>query len=79
MKKIIGIGIAVVVIAAIACVGFKLHSDAGYYYTQIDNSKAEQITSNGGVIDFNGGMSYSFLPITKRARKRTLNSEQKRN
>ena len=60
MKKIIGIGIAVVVISAIACVGLKLNSDAGYYHTQIDNSMSEQITSDGGVIDFNGGMSYSY-------------------
>lgn len=58
--KLIGIGIAVVIAAVLTCVGIKLHSDAGYYYTQIDNSKAEQIESNGGVIDFNGGMSYSY-------------------
>lgn len=59
-KKIIGIGITAVIIAVIACFGIKLYSDAGYYYTQIDNSKVEQIQSNGGVIDFSGGMSYSY-------------------
>jgi len=59
-KKIIGIGITAVIIAVIACFGIKFYSDAGYYYTQIDNSKVEQIQSNGGVIDFSGGMSYSY-------------------
>lgn len=60
MKKFISIGVAVVIVAAIACFGFKFYSDADYYYTQIDNSKVEQIKSDGGVIDLTGGMSYSY-------------------
>ena len=60
MKKLISIGVTAVIVAAIACVGIKLYSDAGYYYTRIDNSKVEQVESNGGVVDFTGGMSYSY-------------------
>lgn len=61
MKKFVSIGLTVVIVAVIACVGIKLYSDGDYYYTQIDNSKVEQIESNGGgVIDFTGGMSYSY-------------------
>lgn len=63
-RKFIGIGIAAVIVVAIACFGIKFYSDAGYYYTQIDNSKVEQIESNGGVIDFNGGMSYSYKLVS---------------
>lgn len=59
-KKMIIAGIAVVIIAALSCFGFKLYSDAGEYYTQIDNTKIEQIESKGGVIDFTGGMSYQY-------------------
>lgn len=59
-KKIIGIGIAVIIVAAIACFGVKFYADADYYYTQIDNSQVSQIESDGGVIDFKGGMSYQY-------------------
>ena len=30
------------------------------YYSQIDNSKIEQVESSGVVIDFTGGMSYQY-------------------
>lgn len=30
------------------------------YYTQIDNSKIEQIDSQGGVFDIHGGMKYEY-------------------
>ncbi|MDE6261330.1 MAG: YxeA family protein [Oscillospiraceae bacterium] len=30
------------------------------YYTQIDNSKITENHSNGGVIDFTGGLAYSY-------------------
>ncbi|MDE6110897.1 MAG: YxeA family protein [Eubacterium sp.] len=43
-----------------ACFGIKLYSESGYYYTQIDNSNIEEVDSNGGVVDFTGGMSYSY-------------------
>lgn len=60
MKKILfGIGVIVLIVI---CFGFFLLSGAGstYYYSQIDNSKIEQADSNGGVIDFNGSMDYSY-------------------
>ena len=57
-KMLIGIG-AVMVLAAI-CFFFLLEAGSVYYYTQIDNSKIEQVESRGGVIDFTGGMSYQY-------------------
>ena len=30
------------------------------YYTQIDNTKLEQIDSKGGIIDIHGGMKYEY-------------------
>ena len=46
----------------LAAICFFFLSEAGsvYYYTQIDNSKIEQVESRGGVIDFTGGMSYQY-------------------
>ena len=63
MKKLISIGVTAVIIAAIACFGIKVYADGDYYYTQIDNSKVEQIESHGGVVDFTGGMSYSYTLV----------------
>ena len=63
MKKLISIGVTAVIIAAIACFGIKFYSDGSYYYTQIDNSKVEQIESHGGVVDFTGGMSYAYTLV----------------
>lgn len=64
MKKKIMLGITVATIAVIGFVGFCAWflSGAGstYYYAQIDNNKIEQGDSNGGVINFHGGMSYSY-------------------
>lgn len=59
-KRIIAAALAAALIIIFAGVGFKLYSDAGEYYTQIDNSKIEQLESKGGVIDFTGGMSYQY-------------------
>lgn len=61
MKKKILLGISIVVLIVI-CFGVFLLSGAGstYYYSQIDNSKIEQADTNGGVIDFNGSMDYSY-------------------
>lgn len=65
MKKIIGFGIVVVVLAAICSVIF-LGSEAGsmYYYSQIDNTKIEQTESRGGVINFGGSMKYSYTLLS---------------
>ncbi len=63
MKKRIMVGITVVVIVVgfiCFCMWFLSGTDSTYYYTQIDNSKIEQVDSRGGVIDLKGGMSYSY-------------------
>ncbi|MDE6660066.1 MAG: YxeA family protein [Eubacterium sp.] len=60
MKKVVSIGLAIVFVAAIAYYGIAFYSDGDCCYTQIDNSKVEEIKSNGGVIDFSGGMKYSY-------------------
>lgn len=54
------IGATVVLVAMCICVFFSLDTGSTYYYTQIDNSKIQQLESRGGVIDFNGGMSYQY-------------------
>lgn len=61
MKKKVLFGIGIVVVLAI-CLCVYLLSGAGstYYYSQIDNSKIEQDDADGGVIDFSGGMAYSY-------------------
>ncbi len=61
MKKkiLLEIGSAALVVI---CFGIFLLSGAGstYYYSQIDNSKIEQGNTNGGVINFDGNMDYSY-------------------
>ena len=60
MKKII-IGIAaIVVLGAVGLSMWSFSGDGSVYYTQIDNSKVEEVDSEGGVIDFDGGMPYSY-------------------
>lgn len=61
-KLLIGIGaVAVVFVGLICfCMWFLSESGSTYYYTQIDNSKLEQVNSHGGVIDLHGGLSYSY-------------------
>ncbi len=52
---------AVIVIGFIcSCIWFLSGAGSTYYYTQIDDSKIEQIHSRGGVIDPQGGMRYSY-------------------
>ncbi len=64
MKKnvLVGIGIAVAVVAALLSLGAWLYSGSGsiYYYTQIDNSRIVDGKPRDGVIDMQGGMSYSY-------------------
>ena len=64
MKKnvFVGIGIAVAVGAALLSLGVWLYSGSGstYYYTQIDNSRIAEGKPRDGVIDLDGGMSYSY-------------------
>ncbi len=59
MKKRILFGMGTVVFVVV-CIFFFLESGSTYYYSQIDNSKIEQVESRGGVIDFSGGMDYSY-------------------
>ena len=61
MKKRILFGIGAVVLVAICvCIFFLSKVGSTYYYSQIDNRKIEQVESRGGVIDFSGGMGYSY-------------------
>ena len=64
MKKnmIVGLSVVAVIIAGFICFCIWFLSGAGstYYYSQIDNSKVEQIESKGGVINFSGSMDYSY-------------------
>ena len=78
MKKKILIGIIAIIMCFI-CFSMWILSGIGntYYYVQIDNSKIEQINSSGGVIDFNGGMSY-FL-TTRMEREKILHLEHQEN
>ena len=59
MKKGILFGIGAFVLVAV-CVFFLLEAGSTYYYSQIDNSKMEQVESRGGVINFKGSMDYSY-------------------
>lgn len=61
MKKGIFFGIGAVVLAAVCvCILFLSEAGSTYYYSQIDNSKMEQVESRGGVINFSGSMEYSY-------------------
>ena len=61
-RLFIGIGVVIVIAVGFICFSVLLFSGTGsrYYYSQIDNSKIEQVESRGGVIDFSGGMSYQY-------------------
>lgn len=62
MKKITGLSAAAVMIAGFICfcIWFLSGTGSTYYYSQIDNSKVEQVESKGGVINFSGSMDYSY-------------------
>ncbi|MBD5504434.1 MAG: YxeA family protein [Lachnospiraceae bacterium] len=61
-KILIGIGTAIVIAVCLLSLFMYVFSEngSGYYYVQIDNSKIEQGNSRDGVIDFQGGMDYSY-------------------
>lgn len=61
MKKrtLFGIGV-VAFIAVCVCIFFVSEAGSTYYYSQIDNSKIEPGKPRDGVIDFSGGMDYSY-------------------
>ena len=55
------IGIPVVLVLLFClCAWLFMVADSQYYYDQIDNSKMSSNSSNGGVIDFSGGLDYSY-------------------
>ncbi len=63
MKNKATIGIcAAVLFIGLVCFGIWFLSGTGSadYYTQIDNSKMEEVHSRGGVVDFKGGLPYSY-------------------
>lgn len=55
---------AIVIVIALGAVTFKwglLDTVAnGEYYTQIDNGKVHKLQSEGGVVDFTGGMKWEY-------------------
>ena len=67
MKEKLSVAVAAaILLAVLVCLGGLFLSGTGGagYYTQIDNSKIEEVQSRGGVIDFKGGMPYSYtLPV----------------
>lgn len=56
------VGIVVAALVAVGIAGWWLLSGItdGTYYTQIDNSRIEDLESKGGVVDPTGGMSFSY-------------------
>ena len=76
MKNKILIGIGTAIVIAVCLLSLFLYAfsenDSGYYYVQIDNSKIEQGNLRDGVIDFQGGMDYSYtLPAYDAKGRRT--------
>ena len=68
MKKKVKITIGIVSVLLIGLVGFCAWflsgSGSTEYYTQIDNTKVEQVDSNGGVINFKGNLPYSYTLLS---------------
>ena len=68
MKKKLKITIGVVAVLLIGltgfCAWFLSGSGSAEYYAQIDNTKVEQVDSNGGVISFKGNLPYSYTLLS---------------
>lgn len=68
MKKKLKITIGVVAVLLIGlagfCAWFLSGSGSAEYYAQIDNTKVEQVDSNGGVINFKGNLPYSYTLLS---------------
>ncbi len=64
MKRRMLVGMAAIIVIAVGficfCMWFLSGTGSTYYYAQIDNSKIEQGKPREGVIDFSGGMDYSY-------------------
>lgn len=66
-KKVkIAIGAAAVLLIGLAgfCAWFLSGSGSTEYYSQIDNSKIEQVDAKGGVISLKGNLSYSYTLLS---------------
>ena len=65
-EKVSVLIVAAVLLAVLGCVGGLFLSGAGSadYYTQIDNKRMEEVHSRGGVIDFKGGLPYSYTLLS---------------
>ena len=61
-KAKIAIGVAAVLLIGLIgfCAWFLSESGSAEYYSQIDNSKIEQVDSKGGVINLKGNLPYSY-------------------
>ena len=60
LKIIIGVVAVLLIGLAGFCAWFLSGSGSAEYYAQIDNTKVEQVDSNGGVINFKGNLPYSY-------------------
>ena len=68
MKKQVKIAIGVAAVLLIGLVGFCAWflsgSGSTEYYSQIDNTKVEQVDAKGGVISFKGNLPYSYTLLS---------------
>ena len=68
MKKKVKIAISAAAVLLIGLVGFCAWflsgSGSTEYYSQIDNSKIEQVDAKGGVISLKGNLSYSYTLLS---------------
>ena len=68
MKKQVKIAIGAAAVLLIGLVGFCAWflsgSGSTEYYSQIDNSKVEQVDANGGVISLKGNLPYSYTLLS---------------
>ena len=62
----IAIGAAAVLLIGLAgfCAWFLSGSGSTEYYSQIDNSKVEQVDAKGGVISLKGNLPYSYTLLS---------------
>ena len=62
----IAIGAAAVLLIGLTgfCAWFLSGSGSAEYYAQIDNTKVEQVDSNGGVVNFKGNLPYSYTLLS---------------
>ena len=68
MKKQVKIAIGAAAVLLIGLVGFCAWflsgSGSTEYYSQIDNSRVEQVDAKGGVISFKGNLPYSYTLLS---------------